>query len=153
WNPGRNPRGEAAYDIYTTGDGIWVVSDTDWIGDRRYQRPRLPFFGYDSGYNIASTSAGSLPGNLYIASPFSASDVLYRVNAGGAAVASTDGGPDWVSDNSATSPFHNTGSSTATQSALTAASLVNVPATTPLGIWTSERNDPTGGNEMQWSFP
>ena len=79
--------------------------------------------------------------------------MLYRVNAGGALVAATDGGPDWVSDNSATSPNHNTGSSTATQSALTAASLVGVPASTPLGIWTSERNDPTGGNEMQWTFP
>ena len=52
-----------------------------------------------------------------------------------------------------TSPFHNTGSTAATQSALTAASLVNVPASTPLGIWTQERNDPTGGNEMQWTFP
>jgi PKD repeat protein len=153
WNPGRNPRGEAAYDIYPVADGIYVVSDTDWIGDRRYQRPRLAFFPDDSGYNVASTTAGSLPGNLYIASPVSNTNVLYRVNAGGALVAATDGGPDWVSDNAATSPYHNTGSSTVALSALTAASLVGVPASTPLGIWTSERNDPTGGNEMQWAFP
>ena len=79
--------------------------------------------------------------------------MLYRVNAGGAAIASIDNGPDWVADNAATSTFHNTGSTTATLSALTAANLVNVPASTPLGIWTQERNDPTGGNEMQWTFP
>ena len=51
------------------------------------------------------------------------------------------------------STFHNTGSSTRDVSALSAANLVNVPATTPLGIWTQERNDPSGGNEMQWTFP
>jgi PKD repeat protein len=154
WNPGRNPRGEAVYDIYPVSDGIYIVSDTDWVGDRRYQRPRVAFFPNDTGYNIASTQAGSLPGSVYVASPVNNTNVLYRVNAGGALVAATDGGPDWAVDTSAApSPLHNTGSSTATQSALTAANLVNVPPTTPLGIWTSERNDPTGGNEMQWSFP
>ncbi|HRK46898.1 MAG TPA: PKD domain-containing protein, partial [Nocardioides sp.] len=153
WNPGRNPRGEAAYEIYETEAGIWVVSDTDFIGDNRYRRPRIAFFPYSEGYNSASKSTGSLPGNIYVGAPLAASNVLYRINAGGAAVTSTDTGPDWASDNSATSTFHNTGSSTASQSALTAANLVNVPASTPLGIWTSERNDPTGGNEMQWTFP
>ncbi|MGZ6753985.1 MAG: PKD domain-containing protein, partial [Nocardioides sp.] len=153
WNPGRNPRGEAAYEIYETDAGLWIVSDTDWIGNRRYQRPRLAFFPYAEGSNTASTSTGSLPGNVYVGAPLAASNVLYRVNAGGPAVASVDNGPDWASDNGATSPFHNTGSVTATQTALPATSLVNVPASTPLGIWTSERNDPTGGNEMQWAFP
>lgn len=154
WNPGRNPRGEAAYDIYDTSTGVWVVSDTDWIGDRRYQRKRIAYFPYDTGYNIASTKAATLPGNVYIGQSLSSSNVLYRVNAGGSAVAATDNGPDWAADTSgAPSTFHNTGSSTASQSALTAANLVNVPATTPLGIWTSERNDPTSAPEMQWSFP
>jgi PKD repeat protein len=154
WNPGRNPRGEAAYEIYETDAGVWVVSDTDWIGNRRYQRPRLAFFPYSEGYNVASKSTGALPGNVYVGAPLAGSNVLYRVNAGGAVVASVDTGPDWAADTSAApSAFHNTGSSTATQTALTAASLVNVPASTPLGIWTSERNDPAGGNEMQWSFP
>ena len=69
WNPGRNPRGEAAYEIYQTDDGVWVVSDTDWIGDRRYQRPRIAFFPYSEGSNIASKSIGSLPGNVYVGAP------------------------------------------------------------------------------------
>ena len=153
WNPGRNPRGEAAYEIYETDAGVWIVSDSDWIGNRRYQRPRIAFFPYSEGYNTASKNTGSLPGNVYVGAPLAASNVLFRVNAGGPAIASIDNGPDWVSDNGATSPFHNTGSSTATLGALTAANLVNVPTSTPLGIWTSERNDPSGGNEMQWTFP
>ena len=154
WNPGRNPRGEAAYEIYETDTGLWVVSDTDWIGNRRYQRPRIAFFPYSEGYNTASKSTGALPGHVYVGAPLAASGVLYRVNAGGAAIASLDNGPDWAADTSASpSPLHNTGSTTATQSALTAANLVNVPASTPLGIWTSERNDPSGGTDMQWALP
>ena len=153
WNPGRNPRGEAAYEIYETADGVWVVSDTLWVGDRRYQRPRIAFFPYSEGSNTASKSTGALPGNVYVAAPLAATDVLHRVNAGGAAIAATDSGPDWISDNGSTSPFHNTGSSTATRSSITVANLVNVPATTPLGIWTSERYDPSGGTDMQWTFP
>ena len=153
WNPGRNPRGEAAYEIYETDAGLWVVSDTDWIGDRRYQRPRIAFFPYTEGYNTASKSTGSLPGNIYVGAPLAASNVLYRVNAGGAAIASVDTGPDWAADNSTSSTFHNTGSTTASQSSLTTANLVNVPASTPLAVWNTERNDPVGGNEMQWTFP
>lgn len=153
WNPGRNPRGEAAYEIYETDAGLWVVSDTDWIGDRRYQRPRIAFFPYSEGSVTASKSTGSLPGNVYVGAPLAASNVLHRVNAGGAAIASTDSGPDWVADTASSSTVHNTGSATAARSALAATSLVNVPASTPLGVWTSERYDPTGGTDMQWTFP
>jgi PKD repeat protein len=153
WNPGRNPRGEAAYEIYETDDGIWVTSDTDWIGDNLYRRPRIAFFPYSEGYNTASKATGSLPGNVYVGSAQAASNVLYRVNAGGAVITASDSGPDWIADNGTTSTLHNTGATTGSYSALTTGSLVNVPASTPLGIWTSERRDPTGGNEMQWTFP
>ena len=152
WNPGRNPRGEAAYEIYETDAGVWVTSDTDWIGDRRYQRPRIAFFPYDEGYNTASKSTGALPGNVYVASPTIA-NVLYRVNAGGSAITATDGGPDWAADTSAApSTLHNTGGSTASYGSNVTAT-VNVPATTPITVFNSERNDPSGGNEMQWAFP
>ena len=49
WNPGRNPRGEAAYEIYETDAGLWVVSNTDWIGDRRYQRQRIALLPLQRG--------------------------------------------------------------------------------------------------------
>jgi len=153
WNPGRNPRGEAAYEIYETDAGIWVTSDTDWIGDRRYQRPRIAFFPYDEGYNTASKSTGSLPGNVYVASPNSNADVLHRVNAGGSVIAATDGGPDWAVDTSGSpSSLHNTGSSTATYSTNVTAT-VNVPASTPITVFNSERSDSSTSPEMLWSFP
>lgn len=153
WNPGRNPRGEAAYEIHETETGVWVLSDTDWIGDRRYQRPRIAFFPYAEGYDTASEAVGTLPGSVYVGAPLARSDVLYRVNAGGAAIASTDAGPDWSADNATTNPLRTSGSTTTTYSPLPATSLVGVPATVPLGIWTQDRVDPVGGAEMQWSFP
>lgn len=153
WNPGRNPRGEAAYEVQETDAGIWVVTNTDWVGDRRYQRPRIAFFPYSEGYDTAATSTGSLPGNVHVASPASASGVLYRVNAGGPALAALDGGPDWAADTSTSpSPLHNTGSTTATWSTAVSAT-VNVPATTPTAVFSSERSDPVGGTELQWAFP
>ena len=33
WNPGRNPRGVGAEAVYVTDAGLWVGSDTDWIGN------------------------------------------------------------------------------------------------------------------------
>jgi hypothetical protein len=66
WNPGRNPRGEAAYDIYETDAGVWVVSDTEWIGNRRYHRSRIAFFPYSEGGLLASDDTGSLPGHVYV---------------------------------------------------------------------------------------
>ena len=119
WNPGRNPRGEAAYEIFETESGVWVLSDTDFIGDNLYKRPRIAFFPYDEGYTNASKAAGSLPGNVYVGAPLAATNILYRVNAGGAAIASVDEGPDWAADNTTTSALHNTGSTTANLSALT----------------------------------
>lgn len=153
WNPGRSPRGEAAYEIYETDAGVWVVSDTDWIGNRQYQRPRIAFFPYSEGSLTAATGTGSLPGNVYVAAPVSASGVIHRINAGGAAIAAVDNGPDWAADNGTTSTVRTTGSLTAVRGALTSTSLVNVPASTPLGIWTSERYDPSGGTDLQWAFP
>lgn len=153
WNPGRNPRGVSAYEIYETDDGVWVASDTMWIGDRRYHRERIAFFPYSEGSNTAPKTTGALPGNVYIASPGATSDVLYRVNAGGSAIAATDGGPGWAVD-TGTSPssLHNSGSTTASYGTNVSAT-VNVPATTPIAVFNSERTDPSGGNEMQWSFP
>ncbi|MCU1361930.1 MAG: domain containing protein, partial [Ilumatobacteraceae bacterium] len=82
--------------------------------------------------------------------------VLYRVNAGGPTLASADDGPDWASDNSSTSPYHNTGT-TATTYTLTAGTLDSTVPTgdldrPPAGIFNTERYDPATGSEMQWNF-
>ncbi len=65
WNPGRNPRGVTVYQILHTSRGIYVASDTAYIGNRDYYRPRIAFFP-NGGVPLASTVASRLPGTAYI---------------------------------------------------------------------------------------
>ncbi len=67
WNPGRNPPGTAVYALLGTVDGVYVGSNTDWIGNRQYKRPKIAFFPYAGGLNAASTRVGQLPGSVYLA--------------------------------------------------------------------------------------
>ena len=53
WNPGRNPRGTALYAMLATPTGLWIGSDTEWIGDREYLRKRVAFFPYAGGYDTS----------------------------------------------------------------------------------------------------
>ena len=52
WNPGRNPRGAGAYAVYATPTGLWVGSDTDWIGNFPYKRGKMAFFPLAGGTAI-----------------------------------------------------------------------------------------------------
>ncbi len=65
WNPGRNPRGKGAFALYADGDGLYVGSDTEWIGNHRIHLPRLAFFPLDGGAPPASTVTTVLPSNVY----------------------------------------------------------------------------------------
>ena len=85
--------------------------------------------------------------------------MLYRINAGGPALTSVDDGPNWLADNTSTSPYRTSGSNTATapSSLATPFNDAAVPRgdldRPPAHLWTTERNDPAGGNPMNWSFP
>jgi PKD repeat protein len=152
WDPGR-ARGVGVFDMLATDQGLWVGSDTDRIGGWEIH-PRIAFFPLAGGKNVLSTATPQLPGQVYLAGNTSATNtnVLYRVNAAGPALASLDGGPDWVSDSGTTSPYHNTGSSISTYEP-GATTTASVPPSTPNAVFDSERWDPAGGNEMQWAFP
>jgi hypothetical protein len=65
WNPGRNPRGAGAWSLLATDDGLYVGSDTDWIGNRKYHHYKIAFFPLTGGAPAASTAIGSLPGTVY----------------------------------------------------------------------------------------
>jgi hypothetical protein len=65
WNPGRNPRGNGAELIYPTADGLWVGSDTDWIGNFHYKKPKLAFFPLEGGAPVPSDDLGN-PTKIYI---------------------------------------------------------------------------------------
>lgn len=161
WNPGRNPRGAGAYALLVTSAGLYVGSDTDFVGNYAYKRQKIAFFPLANGVATASTATATLPANVYEAGQLpnsSNTNVLYRVDAGGPTVGAADNGPDWMADQSDSDPgaqYRNSGSNSAGWSCC--ATLSNsVPASTPAAIFNSERWDPGSagdGNEMQWSFP
>jgi hypothetical protein len=96
WNPGRNPRGAGAYAMFATGDGLYVGSDTDWIGNHKYQRKKLAFFPLAGGETLAANTTDSLPGSVYLlgsASSSSARSVSYLGTGAPGASASVAG--DW----------------------------------------------------------
>ena len=105
WNPGRHPRGVAAFVMQPTAAGLWVGSDTTYIGNFQYWRPRLAFFPLAGGTQYGPGATGDLPSNVYLADAGATAPtggtVLHRVNTGGPAVSSIDGGPDWLADDGA----------------------------------------------------
>lgn len=154
WNPGRNPAGKAVFSMLATAEGLYVGSDTDWIGDRTYQRKKIAFFPYSSGSHLAPTTIGSLPGTAFLGGSKAGgtTNVLYRVNAAGPAILSSDSGPDWLEDSGSTSPYRNSGSNAATWSALQGVDST-VPAGTPASLFLSERWSPSDNPAMKWAFP
>ncbi len=67
WNPGRNPRGVGAEALLATSAGLYVGSDTDYIGNRQYLRPRLAYFPLAGGTALPDENTGTLPTNVYLA--------------------------------------------------------------------------------------
>ncbi|MCW3813296.1 malectin [Micromonospora sp. DR5-3] len=153
WNPGRHPRGVGASEMLVTPAGLWVGSDTSFIGNFQYRRERIAFFPLTGGAAPHPTTTAGLPGAVYRAGVPVPTNVLYRVNAGGPLVASTDSGPDWAADDGGNpSPYHNGGNNTAGYG--TVGSLDGtVPAGTPAALYSAERWDPAGDPEMRWQFP
>jgi hypothetical protein len=158
WNPGRNPRGAGTYVIYPTSTGIFIGSDTDYIGNHTYLHKKLAFFPLAGGEAYPTDSTPTLPGRVYTAGGFAstaASPVLYRVDTGGPTIGAVDNGPDWQADTDDPSQYRNTGSNSAGYAAISKVDST-VPSTTPSGIFSTERWDPgskNDGSEMHWAFP
>jgi len=158
WDPGRT-RGVGVFDILLTDDGLWAGSDTDrWNNELRMKLALFPHFG---GTTVEDHAVGSLPNHVdalgRIVSPGAPDPgILYRVNAGGPAIASADDGPDWEDDSGSTSSYRNSGSSAATSHSIHFIE-ASVPSDdfdrVPLGVYETERWDGTSGAEMQWNFP
>jgi hypothetical protein len=157
WNPGRNPRGAGAYALLATTTGLWVGSDTNYIGDDKYLHKKIAFFPLAGGETLPATPTPSLPGRVYQAGAYGSSansNVLYRLDTGGPTIGAIDGGPDWQGDTSDPSPYRNTGSNTASYSPITNVDST-VPSSTPSAIFNTERWDPGSagdGGEMHWAF-
>ena len=102
WNPGRNPRGHGADVIYGTRTGIWVGSDTNFIGDGTYEHDELAFFPYVGGSTPAPNVVGGAtqiwkagswnnPGVTTV----SANSFNPATGAGRAILTPSSGGIDW----------------------------------------------------------
>ncbi len=162
WNPGRNPRGAGAFALLATSTGLWVGSDTNFIGvagagTTRSTHKKIAFFPLAGGYALQPRALATLPGNVFEAGPLvnQHPEVLYRVDAGGPTIQANDNGPDWAADISDPSPYRNSGSNTASYGALPNRG-ANLPASTPSAIFDTERWDPgtfDDGGEMAWDFP
>ncbi len=153
WNPGRE-RGQGVFDMLATTEGLFIGSDTDRVNGEFHGR--LAFFplAVDGQGEVPQPQAPDLPVNAYTLGslPSDNGSVIARVNAGGPAIPSIDGGPDWQADNAASNPLHNTGNTTKSWGAVGSVN-ASVPAGTPSAVFSSERIDQLLGNEMQWNIP
>jgi hypothetical protein len=119
------------------------------------RRERIAFIPLAGGRVPHSTFTPGLPGNVYLAGAGAATNILHRVNSGGPALTSIDGGPDWAADTVATpSPFVNSATTNVTAYSTTVPSLHStVPSSTPPAVFNDERWDPATAPEMAWDFP
>ena len=179
WNPGRHPRGVGATALHATPDGLWMGSDTSYVGvgpdttsdpenpqcrperaeQTCYARPRIAFFPLVGGAPSRSTAERRLPGGVHVAkapAP-SATGVLARVNAGGPRLRTVDAGRDWDRDEN-TSPLHparlNGGNISAYGIPVRSVD-ATVPSGTPHAVFAQERRDPGvkgDGKGMRFTF-
>ena len=63
WNPGREPRGIGVFAFLATPEGLWVGSDTDYIGGEYH--PQLAFLPSKGGKNLDRPRPGRLPDVIY----------------------------------------------------------------------------------------
>lgn len=150
WNPGRT-RGQGVFDMLATSEGLFIGSDTERVHGEYHAR--LAHFSLDGGTPVPQPDPPGLPADVYSLGPVgTTSPVLYRVNAGGGALAALDGGPDWLADNGLTGQYRNLGSNAASWSPIPNVD-GTVPSSTPRAIFESERWDPGTLPELQWDFP
>lgn len=155
WNPGRNPRGYGVTAMLATSAGLWLGSDTTYIGNRQYLRPRLAFFPLTGGSTLPANQPMSLPANVYLGGAIGGatnSNILYRFNTGGELIGAIDNGPDWLGDSDAAAYRTGDANSAGWGGGVPVTSAV--PSTTPNAIFDSESWGPsTGSGEMAYHLP
>lgn len=154
WNPGRD-RGRGVFDLLATEQGLWVGSDTDRIARYLY-RGRIAMFPVATGRDIPSATPAALPVDVLQTGSVSMvpdARYLYRVNAAGDTIPAIDGGMDWLGDGVPPASTYRTQDNNAAGYDSVGSLHSSVPSTTPREVFSAERWDPSGGNEMAWAFP
>lgn len=85
WNPGRNPRGQGAYAILATPGGLWVGSDTDYLGYFQDFRAKIAYWPLAGGEVPPPNEIGALPGTVYLLGTAGSPSVIQPVGWDGAA--------------------------------------------------------------------
>jgi hypothetical protein len=80
WNPGRNPRGFGITALLAKKGGLWVGSDTDYIGNFQYHRGKIAHFSA-GGAALPLGHLGKLPGTVYQFSPTQNSKLRDKIRA------------------------------------------------------------------------
>lgn len=152
WNPGRSPRGVGADVVFADSDGVYVGSDTDYIGDFQYKRAKIAFFPLAGGYTPPTGATATVPGHVLLAGATSSlPPVLYRVNVGGPAVDSTDSGPAWAADNGVSNPQRTAAGTVLTYKTNVPKTAASLPVGTPLALFNDER-DYSSSTPTAWTF-
>ncbi|MFD0594929.1 malectin domain-containing carbohydrate-binding protein [Catellatospora coxensis] len=119
-------------------------------------RGRIAYFPLAGGQTPPAGVSGDLPTEVFFPNStvtVPANDVLYRINAGGPELASTDGEMAWLADTASTSLYRNSGSTANTIVSNTITAHSSVPASTPMAVFDDRRFDPSAAPEMMWNFP
>jgi hypothetical protein len=156
WNPGRNSRGNGARALYATSDGLYIGSDTDYIGNFQYPRAKIAFFPLAGGAPAAPTNVPSLPAGIYFPKGgMTQPAILFRMAVGGPQIAANDGGPAWMADNTTNSQFRVSGGGTTIVNFATnvAATEPGAATSVPIALYNSQRRDQPDTTDMQWNIP
>ncbi len=104
WNPGRDPRGDGAWSLLVTSEGLWVGSDTNYFlppASHKF-RGKIGFFPFAGGATLPEDATKQLPGKVYIAAPGSVvqpnklvSRTLDGTTVGTEVTESVSGGMNW----------------------------------------------------------
>ncbi len=158
WNPGRHPRGAGTYALFASDAGLYVGSDTEWIGYYQTKRKRIAFFPLTNGTTPPAGKTGEIPGQIYSAGGNAGSDAiagqyLYRVNVGGPAIPNADPTLTWTADTGAAPSTYHNGAGVARIWPTNIPSGPTVPRSIPNTIFASDRTDPAAAPELKWTFP
>ncbi|TIC81854.1 PKD domain-containing protein [Nocardioides sp. GY 10127] len=150
WNPGRNPRGVAIYDFLDTSTGLWLGYDTEYIGNYEYVRKRIAEFPLAGGSSLADSSDNDLTSQVLLggSTAVDQGNVLYRVNAGGSAVPSIDGGPAWEADGT-----YRSGSAYSASYSPSATLGSTVASSTPAAVFDTEEYSTSDSPKLTYTFP
>jgi Malectin domain len=154
WNPTRD-RGVGVWDFMTTSAGLWVGHDTNRTGNEA--RKRIALFPVAGGKVLPAENTGSLPNDVFLlGQPASVTSGHWvaRVNAAGPTLLAGDNGPDWAADtDAAPSAYHGGNTIAAGWGDLPITRGANLPASTPTGLFSTERWSPNDSPAMAWDFP